>query len=59
MFGCHVSGTGNPYEKAWITEYLVGDCEQKMICINDLMLAHKKGDHATVKPFLQKSEYSY
>jgi hypothetical protein len=53
VFGCHLSGTGNPYERAWITQYLLADCVQQMICINDLRKAFKNGDEITVREFMK------
>ena len=53
VFGCHKSGTGNPYERAWITKHLVGDCEQDMICLHDLLRAYKAKNHDVVKPYFR------
>lgn len=53
VYGCHISGTGNPYERAWITQYLLKDCDQKMICLNDLLQAFRKGDDKIVQEYMQ------
>lgn len=46
-------GAGNPFERAWITKYLLEDCEQEFICWKDLTAAFEGGNDAVVQPYMQ------
>ena len=53
VYGCHKSGTGNPYEQAWITEYLTADCKQHMICLHAFIHAYKHKQYDIIAPFMK------
>ncbi len=51
------SGTGNPFERPWITGYLLQDCNHHYICWKDLEAAFKQHKYHIVEPFVVPSNY--
>jgi len=53
VYLCQKSGSGNPYERAWIADYLLQDCAQEMICWYDLRKAFfDNKQYESVRPFM-------